>query len=342
MKALLWRPVLSDESPRQAKMAVRCELCAHECRIAEGRRGLCAVRENRNGTLYTLTSDGIASAHPDPVEKKPLYHFMPGSRTFSIGTMGCNFHCRFCQNAGLSRHPARTGEVCAEPVQPEDVIRAAHDTDCSSVAFTYNEPTVFYELMLAVSDRAVEAGLRTILVSNGFQSLPCLEGLHKRIHAANIDLKAFTDDFYRTRCGARLTPVLDNLKRMRDMGWWMEITTLIIPGLNDTPEELSQIARFIRNELGTGTPWHISAFHPCHEMQDRPPTPVRTLLMACEIGASEGLSFVYPGNIPPEYTKDTLCPVCGSVFVKRRGWESKRTASDGSCTACGAGIAGIW
>ncbi|MEG1610449.1 MAG: AmmeMemoRadiSam system radical SAM enzyme, partial [Bilophila sp.] len=288
----------------------------------------------------TLTADGVASAHPDPVEKKPLYHYLPGSRTFSIGTMGCNFHCHFCQNAGLSRHPALTGEVCAESVAPEQIIRAACESGCSSVAFTYNEPTVFYELLLPVADCAHQAGLRTLLISNGFQSKACLEGLHRRINAANIDLKACTDSFYRTLCGARLAPVLDNLKRMRDMGWWLEITTLIIPGHNDTPDELHKIARFIREELGAATPWHVSAFHPCHEMQDRPPTPVRTLLTACEIGTAEGLLFVYPGNIALEYTRDTLCPVCGSVVIHRRGWDIEPT--DGTCASCNAILPGVW
>lgn len=320
--------------------AVICRLCAHACHLTEGKRGKCAVRENRNGLLHTLVANRIISAHVDPIEKKPLYHYLPGTRTFSLGTMGCNFSCRFCQNASISRYPADTGIVEGEETSPDSIIAAACKARCESIAFTYNEPTVFYELMAATSERALEVGLGTIMVSNGFQSVEALEGLRDRIQAVNIDLKGFTDTFYKTYCGARLQPVLDNLKRMVDMGWWVEVTTLLIPGLNDTPEALHGLAGFIRKELGKHVPWHLSAFHPCYQMVDRPATSVSTVLEACAIGREEGLVFVYPGNVP--VSTDTCCPSCGAVFIRRDGWKAYPMTSDAVCRVCGAVVPGIW
>lgn len=319
---------------------VICRLCAHACRLAEGKRGKCGVRENKNGFLYSLVANRIISAHADPIEKKPLYHFFPGTRTFSIGTMGCNFSCRFCQNASISRYPADTGAIEGEEASPDRIVAAACQAHCASIAFTYNEPTVFYELMVATADRALQAGLGTIMVSNGFQSVAALQSLKERIQAVNIDLKGFTDAFYKTYCGARLQPVLDNLKRMVDMGWWVEVTTLLIPGLNDTPEVLHGLAGFIRKELGKHVPWHVSAFHPCYQMLDHPATPVSTVLEACAIGQKEGLLFVYPGNVP--VSADTCCPSCGAVFIRRDGWKTYVMNSGVSCGVCNAVVPGIW
>lgn len=319
---------------------VVCRLCAHRCRLRPGGRGRCAVRINAGGILRTLAGNRLISVCVDPVEKKPLYHYLPGSRTLSMGSMGCNFSCTFCQNADISHFPAQTGEVRGESWSAEQVCEAAVANGCRSLAFTYNEPTLFYEFLTAASDLAHDSGLGTILVSNGFQSADCLAALRNRISAANIDLKAFSEEFYRTRCGGRLAPVLDNLKRMTDMGWWLEVTTLFIPGLNDSPEEMHAIARFIRQSLGAHVPWHCTAFHPCHELRDRPPTPDGTLLRACRAGEEEGLLFVYPGNAA--VSRPTRCPSCGKVFIAREGWNLRKSSLDGTCAACGTAVPGIW
>lgn len=319
---------------------VRCHLCAHACLLLPGQRGLCGVRENVQGALHTLVGDNVVSVHVDPVEKKPLYHYRPGSGTFSMGTMGCNFACRFCQNADISRHPARTGEVHGQRVTPEALVQAALESGCRSLAFTYNEPTVFFELMLDTAQLATEHGLDCLMVSNGYQSPACLEALAPYIRAVNIDLKSFCDDFYRTQCKARLAPVLDNLRIMRELGWWLEVTTLVIPGLNDSPAELEALADFIHEALGAHTPWHVSAFHPCFEMLDRPRTPESTLVLASEIGLARGLLFVYPGNAA--CSRDTLCPACGQTFIERQGWNICKHAPDGRCPGCGTVLPGIW
>lgn len=334
---------------------VQCRLCSHFCVLAAGERGKCGVRICRAGSdgaeLHTLVDKGVAAWHVDPVEKKPLYHYLPGSRTFSFGTMGCNFDCAWCQNDGISRLPAETGMVEAIPATPKTLVDAARDHGCASLAFTYTEPTVFFELMAATADRArailsADNGaepLGTILVSNGYQSPDSLEALRGRIQAANIDLKTFRDATYRRYCGARLQPVLDNLKQMKAFGWWLEVTTLIVPGVNDDPQELRDIARFIRQELGADTPWHISAFHPCRHMTDRCSTTLSSLTNAADVGQEEGLWFVYTGNVPPSFDRPTLCPHCQTILVKRTGFETRVLPGfAGACPRCGQRVPGIW
>lgn len=319
---------------------LRCNLCAHACRLGPGRTGLCGVRRNDEGRLATFVGDNIVSYNVDPVEKKPLYHYRPGTGTFSLGTMGCNFACSFCQNADISRHPAETGEVRGQRVEPVELVRAAQESGCPSLSFTYNEPTVFFELMLATAKEAQSAGLECLMVSNGYQSHACLDALAPYIRAANIDLKAFSEEFYRTRCKARLAPVLENLRIMRELGWWLEVTTLLIPGLNDSPDELAALADFLGETLGADTPWHLSAFHPCYQLTDRPRTPDATLQMACEIGLARGLHFVYPGNTG--LALSTHCPGCGTVFVERQGWKAHKIAPGNICPHCATPVAGIW
>jgi pyruvate formate lyase activating enzyme len=334
MEAVLWK--------QGERGCVRCVACMHACLLADGHAGRCGVRANRAGTLRSLVSGGIASAHADPVEKKPLYHYLPGTGTFSFGTQGCNFTCAFCQNADISQPPRLTGRIRQQNATPEDLLKAALANRCASVAFTYNEPTVFVELMLATAALAREAGLGAVMVSNGFQTPQALACLRPLIQAANIDLKSMNPVFYRDVCGAALRPVLNNLARMRRFGWWIEVTTLLIPGLNDDPEELRRIAGFIAAELGTDVPWHVSAFHPAFNMTDRPPTPPATVDMAWNIGRESGLRFVYPGNVLParlRATRSTLCPVCGAVCVDRSRAPSPFS---GSCPACRTGIPGIW
>ncbi|MFW6235722.1 MAG: AmmeMemoRadiSam system radical SAM enzyme [Desulfovibrionales bacterium] len=321
---------------------VQCELCSHFCVIDDGERGKCAVRENRGGVLYTLTYDKVASIAIDPVEKKPLYHFMPGTTTFSFGTPGCNISCSFCQNYSLSQDPHKDGQVRGQKVTPELLVEGALDKNCRSISYTYSEPTIFFELMLETCKRAVEKDLANIIVSNGFMSIKCLDELGPFMHAANIDLKAFTDKFYKEQCGARLKPVLENLKHIRELGWWLEVTTLIIPELNDSPAELEELAGFIAAELGPDTPWHLSRFHPDFKLLDRPRTPIDTIEQAYEIGKAAGLKYVYVGNVPGHKAGGTSCPECGTLCIDRSGFfVSGCKIADGKCE-CGTALAGVW
>nr|MBP9944496.1 AmmeMemoRadiSam system radical SAM enzyme [Desulfomicrobium sp.] len=285
--ALLWRPLEGT--------ALQCLLCAHFCRIEEGKRGQCGVRENRGGELFTLSRDKVAALNLDPVEKKPLFHFLPGTTTLSLGTQGCNLACLFCQNASLSQPPRRGEALRGENIPPREIIRLARTSGAASVAYTYSEPTIFFELMRETAAAANDAGLANIMVSNGFQSPQCLDELKSLIQAVNIDIKSFRDEFYRDICSARLGPVLKNLAHMKRLDWHIEVTTLVIPEHNDSDSELTDIARFVRDELGADTPWHVSRFHPCHRMANHPPTPLDTLKRAYDIGRTEGLSHVFVG-----------------------------------------------
>lgn len=320
---------------------ISCRLCAHFCRIEEGGRGLCGVRRNTGGQLETLVYDRVAAAHLDPVEKKPLYHFHPGSLAFSFGTMGCNLSCAFCQNASLSQPPRQGRPIVGEAVTPADLVAAAQRAGASSIAYTYSEPTVFFELMRDTATLAHEAGLQNILVSNGFQSRQCLDALSGLIDAANIDLKAMNKTFYEKVCGAKLTPVLQNLVHMRALGWWLEVTTLLIPGANDDDGELRELADFLVTKLGADTPWHISRFHPDFAMRDVPPTPLARLERAYAIGREAGLNYVYVGNVLDDTWNSTLCPSCGAVVLDRAGMGLRAAhMHGGACDACGTAIAG--
>lgn len=331
--ARLWKPLKDGK--------LQCRLCSHFCLIDPGGRGRCAVRENKGGELFTLVFERAAAVNIDPVEKKPLYHFMPGSRTFSFGTMGCNLECSFCQNYSLSQPPRQGLPIEGRKVNPGLLVRAAQDAGCSSMSYTYSEPTIFFELMFETARLARESGLRNIMVSNGFMSPECLDELDGLIDAINVDLKGFTPSFYEDVCGARLEPVKKNLVRIRELGWWLEVTTLVIPGLNDAAEELGEMASFIAEELGAGTPWHLSRFHPDFRMLDRPPTPVSTLERAWEIGRAAGLEYVYVGNVPGNAHNSTICPGCGETAIEREGFTALGgTLRDGKCSACGREIAG--
>jgi pyruvate formate lyase activating enzyme len=331
--ARLWKPLKDG--------AAQCRLCSHFCRIGPGERGICAVRVNVGGELCTLVYDRAAAINIDPVEKKPLYHFHPGSRTLSFGTMGCNLGCSFCQNWSLSQPPREGRQVAGQEVTPGTLVAAAVEASCESMSYTYSEPTVFFELMRDTAAQARERGLSNIMVTNGFMSPECLTELAPLIDAANVDLKAFTPEFYERVCQARLDPVKKNLARMRDLGWWIEVTTLVIPGLNDGPAELAAMAAFIADELGTNTPWHLSRFHPDYKLIDRPPTPAATLETAWEIGRKAGLDFVYVGNLPGNAHNSTVCPSCGQTAIARSGFSVlDGPAPGGKCMSCGAGLAG--
>ncbi len=326
---------------------VRCGLCAHRCLIREGETGICQVRENEGGTLYSLVYGRLIAQAVDPIEKKPLFHFMPGSVSFSVATVGCNFQCTFCQNSDISQRPRDQGHIEGRSVAPEAIVSAASRYACKSIAYTYTEPTVFFEYTYQTAQLAHEAGLANVYVTNGYMTKEMLDimapsGEHRLLDAANVDLKAFTDAFYRQQCGARLQPVLDSLKMMKERGIWLEVTTLIIPGYNDSDDELRDIARFICHDLGADTPWHVSRFHPTYRLTDAPPTPAETLLNARRIGQSEGLHYVYVGNIPTAEAEHTYCPKCSATVIRRRGFQIvENRAEGGRCAACGAPIAGV-
>ena len=320
---------------------VRCHLCAHRCTIADGKKGICQVRENREGTLYTLVYGRTIARHVDPVEKKPLFHFYPGTTAYSIATPGCNFRCRWCQNWDISQMPREQHLIAGEKVSPEQVVAAAQWAGCRSIAYTYTEPTIFFEYAYDTALLAHEAGLANIYVTNGYMTEEMLETFHPYLDAANVDLKAFCDETYRKYVGARLHPVLNSLKAMKRRGIWLEVTTLVIPGINDDPAELRDAAQFIAHELGVDTPWHISRFFPAYKMMDVPPTPIETLRRAREIGLTEGLHHIYVGNVPDDGSQDTICPGCGRVLIRRRGFVTTNRVRDGRCPDCGTSLAGI-
>jgi pyruvate formate lyase activating enzyme len=323
--------------------AVRCALCAHRCRIEPGKRGICAVRENRDGTLYSLVYGRSISAAVDPIEKKPLYHFYPGAYSFSIATVGCNFSCTFCQNADISQaargaRTARDWEAWARDMPPEQVVRLAKRERCTTIAYTYTEPTVFFEYAHDCSVLAAEAGLKNIFVTNGYMTAEALETIGENLHAANVDLKG-SDAFYRKLCGARQAPVLDAIRKMREMGVWVEVTTLVIPGHNDDEGTLRALAEFLA-EVDPDMPWHLSRFGPRYKLLDAPPTPVETLHRAAEIGYAAGLRYVYAGNVPGDLYEHTRCPECGQICVHRYGYTVRNLMEDGrTCPTCGYELA---
>ena len=323
---------------------VHCDLCHHRCAIKPGRRGLCHVRENREGILHSLVYGRLIARHIDPIEKKPLFHFLPGSRSYSIATVGCNFRCRFCQNADIAQLPAdRGGAIAGETATPEAVAADAAARGCRTIAYTYTEPTVFFEFARDTARLAADRGLRNVFVTNGYITPEALDAIHPHLHAANVDLKSFSDDFYRTYCGARLAGVTESLRAMRERGIFVEVTTLVIPGLNDHPEELKDLAAFLVEALGPQTPWHVSRFHPTYRLTDRGPTPVSTLLAARDIGLAAGLAHVYVGNVPGEGGEDTVCPGCGGTVISRWGFQvHANRIKDGRCPDCGTLIEGVW
>ncbi|MCF8143789.1 MAG: AmmeMemoRadiSam system radical SAM enzyme [Deltaproteobacteria bacterium] len=321
---------------------VRCFLCNHRCLIKSGARGICGVRENRAGTLMSLVYGKIIARHCDPIEKKPLFHFLPGSSSYSIATVGCNFRCTFCQNADISQMPSDQNRILGEEMAPEEIIQLTLNCRAASISYTYTEPTVFIETVLETARAAVAKGLKNVFVSNGYMTRECLEAIHPDLHAANVDLKAFNDRFYKEQCGARLKPVLNTIEAMREMGIWLEVTTLLIPGLNDSHEELRDLARFLAG-IDPGIPWHISRFHPTYRLMDRPVTPVETLRRARDLGYEAGLQYVYTGNIPGDAGENTFCHRCRTTLIDRMGFQVNRNRiPEGRCPECGTRIPGIW
>jgi pyruvate formate lyase activating enzyme len=345
---------------------VHCSLCPHNCRIADGTLGACGVRVNYGGTLYTLVADRVVARSVDPIEKKPLFHFLPGSSAYSIATVGCCLRCSFCQNWEISQWPrehlprrvewtadARAvrpdrrllelqAAIPGDRVGPGEIVDAALAAGAQSIAYTYVEPTIFYELAYETAVLARARGLKNIFVTCGYTEAAPLRMLAQVLDAANVDLKFFRDDSYTHISRGRLQPVLDAIRRYHDLGVWTEVTTLVIPGVNDGAAELEGIAEFIRS-VGAEIPWHLSRFFPAYQMLDRPPTPLETLRRARQIGLDAGLKYVYLGNVPDdEAAENTHCACCGALLIERRGYTIHRNrVVAGCCPDCGTRVDGV-
>ena len=331
--------ILADPQPDGA---VRCRVCAHRCLVRPGRQGICHVRENRDGTLVNLVHGRLVAEELDPIEKKPLFHVAPGSLAWSIATPGCPFHCVFCQNWEISQGPRLGIDLPLRDTPPAAVIDDARARGAGSIAYTYVEPIVFLEYILVVGRLAHEARLRNVLITDGYATPEAIELLTPVIDAANVDLKSFDDAFYRRLCGARLAPILDGMVAMRRAGIFLEVTTLVIPDINDGAAELRALAGWIATNLGPETPWHVSRFFPAFRMARTPPTPLETLRRTVEIGREMGLVHVYVGNAPELELEDTHCARCGRPVIERRGYRVRsHLTEDGTCPGCGRLLAGV-
>ncbi len=319
---------------------VRCDLCNHHCVIKEGKRGICGVRENKEGTLYTLVYGKAIANHIDPIEKKPFFHFLPGSLSYSIATVGCNFTCLHCQNAEISQYPKEhNGEIVGFDLSPEQIVKEAKENGCRSISYTYTEPTIFFEYALDTMKLAKKERMKNNFVTNGFMSKEAIDMMQPYLNAANIDLKSYSERFYHTVCGGRLKPVLENIEYMKKKGIWVEVTTLVIPDMNDDPMQIISIAQFIK-DIDPGIPWHISRFYPAYKLQEVPPTPVKTLINIRQIGLQAGLRYVYLGNVPGEGDgENTYCYNCHKLLIKREGFSVfENHIKDGKCSFCGTQI----
>lgn len=322
---------------------VQCLLCGHGCLLRDGQKGLCGVRECQGDTIVSLVYGRLVAEHIDPIEKKPIFHVLPGTLSYSIATLGCNFRCLHCQNASISQ-VSRDTDVTASGVfrDPGTVVAAATRAGCRSISYTYVEPTVFFEFAYDCSAAAIDKGLKNIFVSNGYMSEAAIKMLAPVVSAINIDLKSFNDVFYKKVCGARLAPVLAAIARFKELGVWLEVTTLVIPGKNDSEKELAEIASFLAS-IDRGIPWHVSGFYPCYKMPDVPPTGMKILARARDIGFEQGLEYVYSGNRPGSGGENSCCPSCGATIIERYGFQIvSNRLQDGCCPDCGSIIPGIW
>lgn len=323
---------------------VRCLLCNFNCLIHPNKTGSCLVRKNIDGKLYTLNYNQICAAAIDPVEKKPLFHFMPATDTFSIACPGCNFKCVFCQNWQISQIDKQTLDSDKGSYTPEQIVNAAIANNCKSISYTYTEPTVFLELAFETAKLAKQQGLKNIFVSNGYMSQNCIDLCKDWLDAINIDLKAFNDDYYKKLCRASVEPVLKNIEHIaNNTNIWLEITTLVVPGQNDSSDEIKKIADFIVEKAGENTPWHISRFYPNYKLADALPTAKETLETAFEIGKQAGINYIYVGNLPGCWGEDTVCPSCGEILIQRRGYNIlKNKIKNSRCCKCQTAVAGIF
>jgi pyruvate formate lyase activating enzyme len=322
---------------------VQCKLCGQACKIAPGRYGSCRVRLNVDGRLQSTNYGAVVAMHVDPIEKKPLFHFLPGTRSLSIAAPGCNFECEFCQNWQISQSPRNDSNLVGEAISPEQIVAAAVGHDCASISYTYTEPTVFFELAYETARLAHPSGVRNCFVSNGFMTPQAVDVITPYLDAINVDLKAFRDETYRRVMKASLAPVLQCLEAIVEAGIWLEITTLVVPGLNDSAEELGEIAEYIASHLGVNVPWHVSRFHGDYNMNDTPATPIETLEMACSLGTAAGLKHVYCGNVHDGFGESTHCNACGAIVIERVGFTvGGMHLQNGTCEKCGEQINGIW
>jgi len=333
---------------------VQCTACSWYCNIAENQSGVCGVRKNIRGDLYLLVYGKAVAVHVDPMEKKPLFHFLPGKKILSIGTLGCNFACSFCQNWSISQATKMLKERNKERLTigkitgygqdfpPKKIVDYAKKQNIPAIAFTYNEPAIFFEYAYDTAKLAKRYNIKTVFVSNGYESKEALQKIKPYLDALNIDLKSFNEQFYLKTCKAKLQPVLKNIKRIYDMGFWLEITTLLIPGMNDSEEEITKIAKFILS-IDPSIPWHLSAFHPDYKMAEVPETPHETLLRAYKIAKDIGLKYVYLGNVFDPEKESTYCPKCKSLLIKRSGYNTEIVnLKNDKCNICKEKIVGIW
>jgi pyruvate formate lyase activating enzyme len=323
---------------------VRCSLCALRCTISDGKLGACRVRVNRGGTLVSLTYGMLTSSASDPIEKKPLFHFLPGSRSYSVATAGCNLQCPWCQNHDLSQSPRRdlSPDRMAAWTPPDRIVKAASRGGCASISYTYTEPTIFYEYARETGVLARKRGLKNVFVSNGMMTPEVVEDSRVFLDAANIDLKAGTKEFYRKLCKGSLEAVVESIRLMWKLGIWVEVTTLLIPGHNDSDEHLRTIVDLLVS-VSPDVPWHISRFHPDNEWLAVAPTPIASLKAAAALGVKAGLRYVYVGNVAAEGFEDTRCPQCGNLLIERVGFSATlRGMEEGRCRRCGTVPAGRW
>jgi len=334
-KAVLWEAEDGEK--------VRCKLCNHRCEIGEGKLGRCCVRKNVGGVLYSLNYYKVCSSNPDPIEKKPLFHFQPGTRSFSVATMGCNFRCEFCQNWQISQAAIEDGEIEGQAISPEQIVEAAVRGGCRSIAYTYTEPTVFMELCNDCGRLGKEKGLANVFVSNGYETVEAIDFAKDWLDGINVDLKAFSEDYYSRLCKAKLGPVLETIEYIaKETDIWMEVTTLLLPGENDSDDELKKVAGFIVEKAGADVPWHISRFHPQYKYLDSRTTPMERLERAFEIGKAAGLRYIYMGNVPGSQGESTFCYKCGAKLIGRVGYRIiANNVKESRCPECGAQIAGF-
>ncbi|MFH1457901.1 MAG: AmmeMemoRadiSam system radical SAM enzyme [Candidatus Omnitrophota bacterium] len=349
LTACFYWPLISAEAPLKEGLfyeklkgnTVQCHICPRHCIIPAGRRGFCGVRENRDGILYALSYGKLVSAHIDPIEKKPLFHFYPATTAFSIATAGCNLRCKFCQNWEISQR--KPEEVNYSYIEPRDLIEKVMESGSLTIAYTYTEPTIFYEYMLETAKLAKKEGIKNIMHSCGYINEPPLRELIPYLDAANIDLKGFSDDYYQKLSEASLEPVLNTLRILKEEGVHLEITNLLLPGFNDDPETIAKMCLWIKENLGADTPLHFSRFFPMYKLLSLNPTPVQSLERARQIALDSGLKYVYIGNLAGHPAENTYCPKCKQLLIERKGYFIlKNNIQDGKCKYCGEKIEGVW
>lgn len=332
-KALHWKPV--------GEKKIQCQLCPKECVVADRERGTCGVRENRGGIYYTLVHSRPCSLNNDPIEKKPLFHYRPGTKALSLATAGCNIECRFCQNWQISQF--RPEQVTSREVKPDEVVRHGERLGSRSIAFTYSEPVIFYEYMRDICIAAKGTSLGRVMISNGYINGKPLKELLPHMDAVKVDFKAFSESFYRDVCSAHLKPVLETMTRIKASGVWLEMVMLVIPTLNDDTKELTAMARWIMKNLGPDVPIHFTRFHPMYKMTNLPPTPVKTLERARKIALDAGMHFAYAGNVPGHPAENTFCPGCKKQLIERDGYHIvSNTLAGGRCPHCKTIVPGVW